>query len=187
MEFNSGRVNLMIDLFSEMATFFKENLAFSPEELEEPEDTNETENTESDSKENPTTTKKFRKGQLITNRKDTVKVINEVCRWFKENEPSSFAVSILENAIDVIGKDPWESMTSLGGFANKSLNKMASASGGRSPLSNETGGSQTGTKSEPESEFDKSIGIKLGDGMPPSQVVQGKSTTGAVGGSKLGH
>ena len=39
VEFNSGRVNLMIDLFTEMITFFKENLAFSPEELEGAEDT----------------------------------------------------------------------------------------------------------------------------------------------------
>ena len=66
-------------------------------------------------------------------------------------------------------------MTSLGGFANKSLNKMASASGERTAGSSSSSETQqtTGTNSKD----DDSQGIKAGDGMPLSQVRQGQKGT----------
>ena len=178
VEFNSGRVNLMIDLFTEMTTFFKENLAFSPEELEGAEDTNETENTESDSKGKTTTTKK-RRGQLITNEKDVVKVFNEVCRWYEEYCPVSPVLTLTEYTRELIGKKYFESTkalddmttainSALGVFHSSGSNHSTQSSAGATPKANTDSNNQN----------TKGLSLNdLGKSAPKTQVSGGKQKT----------
>ena len=173
IENNTSRVKLMIDLFNELTTFFKENLTLNPDQIKDAEDIEETKNSEADSKEKTTTTKKARRGQLITSRKDIEKVFNEVCRWLEEHEPSSPVLVLTENARDLIGKKYIETSGEISSLFTK-LNRTIRLFDGPTGSSSSSEPQQpTGTNSKD----DDSQGIKPGDGMPNIQVRQGQKGT----------
>jgi hypothetical protein len=53
-------------------------------------------------------TKNSSNSKLINSRKDIVKILNEICRWYKEHEPSSPIIFILESCVKMVGKDIFE-------------------------------------------------------------------------------
>ena len=62
------------------------------------------ENTTTDTTTKTTTANIKTTGKLINNREDTVKLINEICRWYKEHEPTHPIIIALEKTSGMVGK-----------------------------------------------------------------------------------
>ena len=56
------------------------------------------------------------KVKTINSRKDFNKIINDLCKWLKDNDPSSFTYYYLQKAKESFGKDCWASIDDFKGI-----------------------------------------------------------------------